>query len=537
MELSQNLGAIKQLISQGNLEEAYTQLVKLLDAYAHYGELADIARVNQADLYQLKAQTLKGVISPDDARLASNQLADKALQLVRQLETGKTSFEEEIKPTSSKAWRYYLAGGIIALTGAILIWQLFGGKQGTPYKCPEFSETAELKVMILPFKQTGNTKEAEPEFDILDGLDKLIEKTPGLYEKAMVDVNESYDIDENYPNSAQAADIARNCDVQMVVWGKVNQSTGKDYTVDVRYRLLDAGGVRYAGDTTISSLLTVTKEASWTRDVKAITRLLYLVLANRMQVQIAANILEEFDPVTKVSTGADSLTFIDTSTSLVLADYYIQKNETDKAIAQYDKVLTQNPNHSLALTKRGALLLKKQEYSAAARDLEAANAASPDAPTSALQKARVEAYLKSGQPEKARHEIEAVRKDDKQRDGAWLETKTREIIDSTQALKERRDNMERLAAKRPGDVNLSVSVAKANLGLGNNDKAIKYATQALKRDPDNTKAVEVAAEAHLQNGDTAKAMETIKTAERAGVNVKTIKLAPIRQLALPQKKE
>lgn len=537
MELSQNLGSIKQLISQGNLEEAYTQLVKLLDAYAHYAELADIARVNQADLYQLKAQTLKGIISPDDARLTSNQLADKALQLVRQLETGKTSFEEELKPTSSKAWRYYLAGGIVTLTVAILIWQLLGGKSDKLYECPEFSETAELKVMILPFKQTGNTKEAEPEFDILDGLDKLIEKTPGLYEKAMVDVNESYKIDENYPNSAQAADIARDCDVQMVVWGKVNQSTGKDYTVDVRYRLLDAGGVRYAGDTTISSLLAVTKEASWTRDVKAITRLLYLVLANRMQVQIAANILEEFDPVTKVSTGADSLALVDTSTSLVLADYYIQKNEPEKAIAQYDNVLSQDPNHSLALTKRGALLLKKQEYSAAARDLEAAGAAGPDAPTSALQKARVEAYLKSGQPEKARHEIESVRKDDKQRDGVWLETKTREIIDSTQALKERRDNMERLAAKRPGDVNLSVNAAKANLGLGNNEKAIKYATQALKRDPDNTKAVEVAAEAHLHNGDTAKAIETIKTAERAGVNVKTIKLAPVRQLALPQKKE
>lgn len=122
-------------------------------------------------------------------------------------------------------------------------------------------------------------------------------------------------------------------------------------------------------------------------------------------------------------------------------------------------------------------------------------------------------------------------------DGTWLENKTREITDSTKALTKRRDVMERMAAKRPENVKLTIDAAKANLGLGDNTKALKYATQVLKNAPDNTKAVEVAAEAHLHNGDTAKAVETIKAAERAGVNVKTIKLPPIRQLALPQKQE
>jgi len=533
MQLSpQALSAIKQLISQGNLEEAYEQLVKLLDAYAHYAELAHIARVNQADLYQLKAQTLKGIIPPDDARLTTNQLTDKALQLIRQLETGKAAFEEDIKPTSSKAWRYYLAGGIVALTAAILVWKLLGGKQDD---CPQFSETAELKVLILPFKQTGKTKEAEPEFDIMDGLNDLIEKTPGLRVKALADVHKNFDIEADYPNSARAVEIARNCNAQMLVWGKVQQSTGKEYILDVRYRLLDAGGVRYAGDTTISNLLAVTKEASWTHDVKAVTRLLYMVLANQMQVHLAANILAELDPIVDPKMNGDVQETVDTATSLVLADYYIQENETDKAIAQYDKVLSQDPNHSLALTKRGALLLKKKDYSGAARDLEAAQSVNPQSTTPDLLKARVEAFLKSGQPEKARVEIETLRPG--AADGTWLENKTQEITDSTKALTERRDVMERMAAKRPENVKLRVDAAKANLGLGDNTKALKYATQVLKNAPDNTKAVEVAAEAHLHNGDTAKAVETIKAAERAGVNVKTIKLPPIRQLALPQKQE
>lgn len=85
-----------------------------------------------------------------------------------------------------------------------------------------------------------------------------------------------------------------------------------------------------------------------------------MVLANQMQVHLAANILSELDPIDDPKMNGDVPAAVDTATSLVLADYYIRENETDKAIAQYDKVLSQDPNHSLALTKRGALLLKKR---------------------------------------------------------------------------------------------------------------------------------------------------------------------------------
>lgn len=532
MELSKSLGAIKQLIGEGKIEEAYTQLVQLLDAAAHFAELADIARINQADLYQLKAQTLKGTISSEDARLATNQLSEKALQLVRQIESGKTSFEDDVKPGSSKAWRYSLIGGIVALAGAFLVWQLVFRKDDAEGGCPSYSPASELRVMILPFKQTGSAKAIKPEFDIMDNLDDLIEKTPGLRAKAQVDVNEKYDIDKDYPNSARAVDIARNCDAQMLVWGKVNQSAdGKDYTLDVRYRLLDAGGVRYAGDTTISRLLTVTAEAGWTSDAKAISRLLYLVLANQMRVQIAANILEELAP-SALKGGADAPA-PDTATSLVLADYYIRKNEPDSAIAHYDQVLAIDPTNSTALLKRGALLLEKKEYSAAARDLEAVPEASQNT-TPVLREARIKAYLKSGQPDKAQHEVESAGQESGA-DNSSLQETAREVQDSLVALQERRDQMERQAASRPKDLNARLGAAKANLGLGETDKALKLANEVLKKNPENIKAVEVAAEAHLQKGDTAGAIKTIEAAERAGVNVKSIKLAPVIRPQLKEK--
>ncbi|MBK8969422.1 MAG: tetratricopeptide repeat protein [Saprospiraceae bacterium] len=536
MELAQALDAIKKSIAQGNLEEAYNQLVALLDSSEDYAELADIARVNQADLYQLKAQTLKGTISPEDARLTTNQLADKALLLIRQLETGKVFFEEEIKPTSRKALRYYIIGGIVALVSAFLVWQFWDYKKSQD-TCPVFSQTAELKVMILPFKQTGTQAGGDPAFDIMDDLNDLIEQTPGLRVRALADVNEQYNIDQDYPNSAQAVEIAQGCNVQMLVWGKVNQfgRRSKDYTVDVRYRLIDAGGVRYAGDTTINRLLAVTEEANWTSDVRAISRLLYMVLANQLQVPIAANILQELGTGATARLESDTLAPpVDTSTSFVLADYYIMKNEKDSAIAQYNKVLAYFPENSTALTKRGALYFQKEDYKAAARDLGAVTSCSENT-ADALQKTRIKAYLESEQPEKAKKELETAR-ENKSLDGAWLNEATSKVRDSLSALKVRRDQMERMATKT-SSTKVRVSAAKANLGLGETESALMYANEALKKDPKNLEAVQIAVDAQLQRGDTAKAASTIREAERAGADVKNIHFTPIRKEPLQDRKQ
>lgn len=529
MELKQALDLIKKSIAQGSLEEAYDQLITVLEAPVDYAELANIARVNQADLYQLKAQILKGTISDEDARLIQNQLADKALQIVRQLETGKIHFAEDIKPTSSKALRYYIAGGIVTLAAAILLWQFLDNKEKED-SCPVFSPTAELKVMILPFKQTGTEKMSDPAFDIMDQLNDLIEKTPGLRVRAIADVNENYDIDKDYPNSAQAVEIAQNCAVQMLVWGKVRQLSGENYTLDMRYRLLDAGGVRFAGDTTINRLLTVTEEANWVNDVQSISNRLYVVLANQLQVQIAANMLEELHPSPTISSTTDSLPPVDSSTSFLLADYYIMKKDADKAIAELDLVLEQYPDNATARKKRGALLLQKKDYSSAARDLEAVSLKDSKS-NSALREARIKAYLESGQPEKAKHEVEAAQSE-KTLDGAWLNQKSKEVQDSTVALEVRRDVIERQASVSR-DPKLRVRAAKANLGLGETESALKYTDAVLRSDPRNLEAIQVAVDAQLQEGDTAKAVKTLDVAKRAGANVKSIHFAPVLKAPLP----
>jgi len=184
------------------------------------------------------------------------------------------------------------------------------------------------------------------------------------------------------------------------------------------------------------------------------------------------------------------------------------------------------PDNVTALTKRGALYFRYKEYAAAARDLEAASGG--DAQTAgALQETRIKAYLKSAQPEKAKKELESAR-ENKALDGAWLNKKTTEVQDSVNALKARRDEMERKAAQSR-DPNVRVGAAKANLGLGETESALKYAGQALRTDPKNLEAIQITVDAQLQEGDTAKAAKTLKAAERAGVNIKKIFFTPARK--------
>jgi len=513
----QELSAIEQLISQGNLEAALEQLVALLDRDPRGGELLQIARVNQADLYQLKAAVLKGTVAADDARLITNRLTDSVLQILRRALQGKfTLVEVEPAPTRSQAWRYYLAGGVVALAGALLAWRLLGSGTKTADACPTFSEQARYRVMVLPFKQTGEKKASQPEIDIADGLNVLISKTPGLKNIAEADVNENYDIEKEYPNFSQAADIAQGCEAQMLVWGKINQDEKNEYKLDIRYKLIGVDGIQ-TGDTTLSNLLKMREEGrNLVQDVEAVTRLMYIVLANHAGVSVLPSLIASAAPA-DTSALAASAALPDTSLLLSLAQNHAVRRETDKAIATYTQVLEAYPDNREARVKRGSLLYEKGDFAAAARDLEAA---APDAQSAQpdILKLRIDARLQSSQPSKAREDLKSLREKTAKSDadGTWLNQKSRQVNDSLLALQQARDRMERLAKAKPQDSRLRTGAAKANLGLGDTERAIQNADKAIQQNPRNAEAVDVAVEARLQKGDTASARRVIENAERAG---------------------
>jgi tetratricopeptide (TPR) repeat protein len=535
MNLSQISANIQERIAQGDLEAALQDLVNLLAQEPRWRELAQAARVNQADFFQLKSQTIKGTIAADEARIVTNKITDSVLQILRQAESGTTAPAEREAPR--QVWRYYLAGGIVALAVALAAWQFLGGETSSG-GCPTYGDVVRFRVMILPFKQIGDKKSGEPALEIMVGLNKLIEKTKGLQGLAEADVKENHDINKDYPKPSDAAQIAEDCQVQLIVWGNVNQSNEQSYKMDVQYKLIDAAGSTVAsGDTSLSNLLKIKEEGQQlSRDVEAVTNLLYVVLLNKAGLRVTSDIMAMLTPkhITALGTAeaADSLS--DHSVLLAVADNYSNTRRETEAIQVYDQVLEADPNNQEARQKRGALLYKRGDYPAAARDLEMVQT-DPQKQSTALQKTRVEAYLKSGQPDKAERDLQQIqrRKDGAAMEGTWLRNKTEEAAAAKTAMQQNLKTLETGIAAKPQDATKRISAARTSFNIGEHDKALRYANDALQQNPKNEEAVEIAVKAQIEKGDTLAAVRTLRSAERAGVNVKGIiqKVPSIRTLS------
>jgi tetratricopeptide (TPR) repeat protein len=393
--------------------------------------------------------------------------------------------------------------------------------------CPSFGNNASLRVLILPLRQTGALQNEEPELEIMDGLNKYIAKTPGL--SAIADVNEYYDIDENYPNPEEAAQIARNCNAQMIVWGRFNQKAANDYRLDVQYKLLDASGVRAGGDTTINRLLTVTDQGAWTHDAAAVVRLLYTVIANQAHVRIASEVMDELaKPDLKSASSV-----MDTTIGLVLADAYIMNGQPEKAVAVYDQIIQDFPEQKTALTKRGALLFEQKDFKGAARDLEAA-APDPKSIDPHLQELRIDAYLKSGQPEKAGQDIETMQEKGV-KDEVWINTKKEELLNVSTKLLQELKPLNELAASPKASDKTRIKAGRANLATGDNNKAIKNAENILDHNPLSSDAIALKVEALVAKGDTGLALDLLQQAQKAGVALKELELAPRTKAAVKSK--
>ncbi len=538
MPYKQVLAPIKQRLAQGELEAAYEQLVRWLEQSPAHSELANIARINQAELYQVKAEVLKGTLSNEEARRTYNQLTDKALQIVQLIESGKTTFSTTRETSGKRAWRYYFIGGAVALLAAAIgTWLYFSAAE----ECPAFGKETQVRVLILPFMGAAD-KQYNPAIDIMDELNDWIERSPQLRTEAIAVVHKHFDIENNYPNSAEAVALARKCGAHMLVWGKVRQRPDGSLALDVRYRLVDGlrGHVPASAsgtDSLVQRLLAATEEAALTSEPPVVARMLYIALSNYRRVPVLAAALKALEEdLAALGTDKSQTAPADTTTSLLLAEHYILSNQIEKAIAEYDRVLAHYPDNHTAHLKRGALYLQMANYEAAAIDLEAV----PHADTTllpALRQARIEAFLRSSQPEKARRELEQA-----QREGALpveqVEDKARQVRDSIAAIELRRDQLERKAA-RTNDPKARVGAARANLALGNADRAAQLATEALKSNPRDTQAVKVAVEAQLRKGDTAEALRIIEQSVRRGATVKGIRpnWYPLLQKDSPQRRQ
>jgi tetratricopeptide (TPR) repeat protein len=527
MDQSKALTAIEILIGEGDTEKALTQLLALLDSNPDFAEFAQTVRINQADLFQIKSQVLRGTISTDNERTANNQIRDNVFTIIKQVKAGKTTFDEVSIPEPRQAWRYYVAGGVATLALTFLGWNLLNkpAKEG----CPQFGKEKTMRVLILPLKKIEGQANASSEVDLSIEINNLILGDNLLKTRAEADVNEQYDINKNFPNPSEAAKIGKDCGVEMVVWGKT--LVAKD-TIEVRYRIVRSATSK---DTSaipnyLNNLKDISLEGVLRSDIKTIARQLCSVSAMQEgEVDIAANFLSVASNSKMVASDAYSNFTLDTSSLLLKAEAYMMSPaKKDSALQIYNEVLAYYPDNARALRGRGFYHLDHKNYTAAVQDLHSAQ---PD-PTKAdplLLRVRTDAYLHGGWPEFARRDLEQIKKDtvnDTKQE--WINNKERSIQDSIKIyealLQESATTVKSKQPKKRTEAKLNI--ARANIALGNPDEAARYSENVNASEPTNITALETALEAYSQNGDIKKARQTIDNAEKKGVNTKSVKFRP-----------
>jgi tetratricopeptide (TPR) repeat protein len=525
MDFKQAVQSIKQHVVQGNLDQALQELLVVCDADDRCGDLGHTVRLTQAEYNQLKGEILRGTISNEDARLATNRINTRVLELARRLQLGEFELEDNWEEAAQRsrrrrvpAWQYYVAGGLVALGLAFVGWRFLGGRAGsddTGKSCPTFKEQYTTRVMVLPFRRS-NTDET-PEFDISDGLNSLFNRTPAMQKNALSDVLEGYPIETDYPNPAEAEEKASQCGVQMIVWGRVSGQTAEDFKINVFYRLLNAKQLLTSGDTTISRLVTVTDQGNFTRDgdaIDAITNLLYLALANQLQVSIPGDVLAKLNPVRTAMTksAADSIP-VDTLSTMVLAEHYIKAGQSDQAIELLDTLLVQYPEHSRARQTRAALLWQQGKPEQAAHDLEIV-ASKTENTEPEVQKALVDTYIASRRVEDAEKVLKEIEK--KSSGDKWTRTRRDNL---QQAKQQNQQDMQQIRKTPPKTAEGMRDAAVLNRKAGNEEVAVSYAARAVQLEPDNVKTRNELIRSLLASRQRAKARLEYDKAKKEGIPI------------------
>jgi tetratricopeptide (TPR) repeat protein len=522
MKATEIITSSKQLIGQGDIEQAIESLVAFLESDSQYAELAQVCRINQADLYQNKAQVLKGIISNDDARLVTNQVTDNVYQVLNRIEAGKTTLLDpevinpQTEPSSEVKWKYYIVGGIGALTIAVLAYLFFFKKPEKPIACPDFGKSVVFKTLIIPLKQTGDKKTAaEPEVDIMVELNKLLEKSGS---NAVSNIKPNFT--EGYPTPEQAAALAKECEAQMIVYGRNNGGV-----LDIEFKVYDKGGVYIKGDSSFNQLLAGKDQGKYTQNAVEVARYLFTVISNKVRQPIAAADLptilgivysNEDVPDSMVKSSGIMTQKLDTAMIFAIAENQVLSKNYKAALSNYKSVLEEAPSNQTALKNIGILTYKTGDFEASSRNLEAAipnaNTANPE-----ILKLRTEAHLKNGQVDKAEKDLEVIKEKSNTKDDIWIE-KTQKTLDlDKKALKKELVQAEKASRKRPKDNKSSAGVAHINQRLGEYEEAIKYAKKVQKSKPKDIDAMTVLIEANMSKGDSVAVRNVLEQARKAGV--------------------
>ena len=190
---------VRSLIQSGKTTEVFELLRKQPIAAYIRQSLAII----EAEYYELRKEEARGLLSFEEKQIRRNRINSKLLALL-----------EETPPLGRKIglYRGYLLWIIpigLVVIGLLIFWKM----SPTPavYVCPEFEETYNNKIMVLPFENLGKDI-AKPQLVLRDRINKLTDKNNLSTIAKLGEPIEDLTINE-------APDAAKKCNANVIIWG------------------------------------------------------------------------------------------------------------------------------------------------------------------------------------------------------------------------------------------------------------------------------------------------------------------------------
>jgi tetratricopeptide (TPR) repeat protein len=483
MDKLQTIGAIKKLVSAGEIEAALNQLVAALEKDPPYEALCQAATQALAQYQRTKRDELLGVINFENAKLNYNQATNQVLTILDYWEEGRTELAPPVVPAPNRIWLYVGAGVLVlAIIGIVFLTRINQEPDSVQRlnACPEYDTASPFNVLIFRFLAFGDKPQR-----VHQGIRQRLGKLKDQHNLNMdIGIYQDQGDDQILPdNNADATKIAESCKAKLVIYGTEESQSNGANIVTTRYKFLNLGEqfqftkLRINERTeidTIPSISSITTSGQITGNIEQnlLRILLGVVALENNQLDTAITLLKGAEPL-------DSASFM--LRNMVLAEVFIKNGEPQQALSTYNNVLSQHPRYNFALENRAALLYRQGDYLAAIQDYNTRLENSPG-DINTLQQ-RGNAHLKAENLKEARQDLEKVH-DEKPQDTAV----TRQLLIVKQKMRQKeeiKENAERKLRLNPRDSKALTTKAEAAKSIGNYTESIQAAEQLIQQDPRN----------------------------------------------------
>lgn len=236
---------IQEFVSQGDTGQALQTFIAFLEKEGTQPDALRDLRVVEGNYNTARRKENNGILNFAEARSEYAKANEAVLLILEAVAAGR-------KPSSSpvgmgqegRARLPWLIGGAVLLLLGIVAGVLFtrpkGQKanqnqvveqtKGEELKCPTF-RADRFKIMIVQFQNLGEGKRT-PELSIQSRIREL---TTNNQLATDVEILSDKKFESSTPDQSDAADLGKNCQADMVIWGQFEPLAENAISVDISY--------------------------------------------------------------------------------------------------------------------------------------------------------------------------------------------------------------------------------------------------------------------------------------------------------------